>query len=315
MDFHVTTPPTSSGKNLVEVLFENDGFLTRKAKSDAPFWYTSNEPGPFYITSHRVVGQELADHLLAHITQAMKGDEKEAIESIAAEVEARLKDNDHFRRIIEQMAANCAELGYDFSTSPISGGERKDWIFSYPLALTVGCKHYWLTKSHNCYDLVDGKAVDIAHGGDSVYHVTDIIHKGASFVDSWLPALGKSGLSLNRTLSVFCRSEIGKDRLTKEGIAFDILRDFDMSNIRAVRDAGLISAEICDDIDLFFTDRGDWMRSFIDTVDVDAVARQVGSSDTQRIVTFVDTDPYDLKSHAAGRFQDLAEAVQKAQSA
>lgn len=306
----------SERDTLVQRLFRNGGFLTRQTLQDGPYWYTSNEPGPFYIYSHRVIGEEIADHLLDTITEQMKSGTEVSVMNIAREIKNCISDH-QYKEVIGQLTGSGFTAGNEFSHNPISGGERKDWIFSYPIALEAGLPHFWLTKNHRCFELEEGPMSQNAdqQQGRKVTHVTDIVHKGASFFDSWLPALENSELELQHIFSVFCRSEIGRTRLKKEGFPFTICEDIDLKQIRKVEAAGDISEATYDDIALFFDDRAAWMRLFIETVDENALVDQLGSRDKNRIVKFFESDPYDLKTSNKERFVQIQRKLLEALSA
>jgi orotate phosphoribosyltransferase len=119
-----------------------------------------------------------------------------------------------------------------------SGGQRRDWLFSGPMAEVLGMWHASLYKngkyefltSHqdifgdgqsNIKNLIAIHVVDLLTEGSSVYRQEDLIEKG------WLPELRKRGAIMNDLFAVVSRKQGAEEMLKKQGVNAHSFVDID----------------------------------------------------------------------------------------
>jgi len=82
--------------------------------------------------------------------------------------------------IVEQVIADS-----DQTIGVISGGESRDWPFSFPVAEKLGLAPLMLYK--------DGKMLGPDVKGKRVLHIADLNNEGSSPRDKWIPAIRNAG--------------------------------------------------------------------------------------------------------------------------
>jgi orotate phosphoribosyltransferase len=141
--------------------------------TDTFFPYTSGQIGPYYVQSAVVT-----------------------------------KDGDDFRQA-------CEDLDYMVSrvigkNDIISGGESRDWIFSFRVATEVGAPHFMLYK--------DGKTLGADVNGKKVIHVADLNNEGSSPRDMWVPAIRGAGGKIEDIFFYVDRMEDGVEVMKDLGL-------------------------------------------------------------------------------------------------
>ena len=117
---------------IVSWLFETDA--VRVCPEGQPFWYTSGKLGPFYINTQFLYGsEEAANALLTVIEQACAGDKLRFYDKVYGEIEKQLAACPIYRQLIDLMTEAARKMDVDF----VSGGERRDFFFSMPVASSV----------------------------------------------------------------------------------------------------------------------------------------------------------------------------------
>ena len=118
---------------IVSWLFETDA--VRVCPEGQPFWYTSGKLGPFYINTQFLYGsEEAANALLTVIEQACAGDKLRFYGKVYGEIEKQLAACPIYRQLIDLMTEAARKMDVDF----VSGGERRDFFFSMPVARKLG---------------------------------------------------------------------------------------------------------------------------------------------------------------------------------
>ena len=119
--------------------------------TDTFFPYTSGEIGPYFVNSENIMrnGQNYF----------------EACKDLANGINLKMQRGD--------------------KVEIISGGETRDWIFSYPVATSLGLPHASVYK--------DGKILGADVMNKWVLHFADLNNEGSSPRDYWVPTLAQSG--------------------------------------------------------------------------------------------------------------------------
>ena len=121
---------------IVSWLFETDA--VRVCPEGQPFWYTSGKLGPFYINTQFLYGSEAAANtLLSVIEEACAGDKLAFYGKVYSEIEKQLAACPIYHQLIDLMCEAARSMDVDF----VSGGERRDFFFSMPVARRLGLGH------------------------------------------------------------------------------------------------------------------------------------------------------------------------------
>ncbi|MGI6091212.1 MAG: hypothetical protein ACOYEL_07490 [Saccharofermentanales bacterium] len=145
-------------------------FLTEALKiadPDQPFWYTSGKLGPFFINTHYLFGSAAeAGVLLQKIEEFCQEPETMPIKITALCLE-QYEQEPIYRSVIDAAIEVFKNLAAD--TDFISGGERRDFFFSLPLAAILNKPHLSCFKDGRTFYSEAGQpAVEIATKEDSV---------------------------------------------------------------------------------------------------------------------------------------------------
>tara|TARA_Y100000310_G_scaffold297347_1_gene330270 strand:- start:330 stop:1097 length:768 start_codon:yes stop_codon:yes gene_type:complete len=147
----------------LDILVKNGGFQF----TDTFFPYTSGEIGPYYVQSAVVMKNGL-DY------SRVCDDMDELVYSVA-------KDS-------------------DLEDYVISGGESRDWVFSFAVAKNLFLPSVMLYKDGRILGDMEGK---------EVLHVADLNNEGSSVRDSWKPMIEKAGGKINNIFFYVDRMESG----------------------------------------------------------------------------------------------------------
>lgn len=205
-------------EELVSLLFKTNAFKVSDA--DHPFWYTSGKLGPYFVNVDYLYGSaESSAELLSKIDNWLINENKENIPTLLFdEIMKQYDNNEIFKTVIDKIVEyieNNLEVNLiDY----ISGGERRDWYFSIPVAYLLGKPHITvfkdLTTVVSTCDFEEATEVDTLQG-KRVLHVTDILNTGSSFERAWVPAINKLGSKINWAIYVVDRNQSGDKNLKK----------------------------------------------------------------------------------------------------
>lgn len=247
---------------IVSWLFETDA--VRVCPKDRPFWYTSGKLGPFYINTHFLFGSEAdAGELLALIERACAGDRLAFYDAVWPRIEAQLAKSALYAGLVDRLCDAARGMGADF----ISGGERRDFFFSLPVARRLGLGHLSIFKDlDSVYTAPDGASVPGAQAGLSgkrALHVADLVTVASSYLRAWIPAVEGLGARIVRSLAVVDRDQGGKDILANAGCPLTTLVIVTGDLFRAARDMGRISDDQLALVLAFIADPDAFMRDFL----------------------------------------------------
>ncbi len=255
--------------NLVKSLFDTKAL--RVCDGENPFWYTSATIGPYYINTHFLYGDEAdAVQFLEHIDSAT-ADKQTCSKSLFDHTAAQLKKSDIYAATITEIVdyikanINVDEIAY------ISGGERRDWFFSIPIAELLGKKHITIFKDGSSV-LWDGKQTVPAEGlSGNVLHIADLITEASSYKRAWIPAVKGLGCDIKWSIAVVDRLQGGAELLEGYGIASHSLVKVDRSLFDEALTLSLIDKAqhtmLCDYYADPFTSMRDFLLSHPDFVD------------------------------------------------
>ena len=195
---------------------------------DEPTILTSGELGIYYINTEKLLQDdgnwvkygESAAKMATYLDSLTQNSKVflEVVQILASELEAFLSDK-------RKKYANIK----------ISGGQRRDWLFSIPVAKMLGLDHislYKQTKDNadrlelnnpklefietdsmkNWYSV---HMVDLVTEGSSIYNIIDGRELG------WVPMLRNKGVQIDRLYSVVTRLQGGEERLKSHGVSVE----------------------------------------------------------------------------------------------
>ncbi|NLC67793.1 MAG: orotate phosphoribosyltransferase, partial [Clostridiaceae bacterium] len=184
-----------------------------------PFWYTSGTIGPYYINTHFLYGsEEKAVGLLDFIDKT-----KEDIDRFHEEISARLWENycsdSIYKDVMDQLLGLVRDKIGINNIFHISGGERRDWFFSFLLAELLDKPHLTIYKDFKVYEFYKGiTTVPGTLEGKSVLHVADLLTEGSSYEKAWIQAIRKIGGFIRQSVVVVDRKQGGRKLLESHGI-------------------------------------------------------------------------------------------------
>ncbi|OGJ17365.1 hypothetical protein A3K73_06095 [Candidatus Pacearchaeota archaeon RBG_13_36_9] len=134
-----------------------------------------------------------------------------------------------FGEVISILAQQTKELLSE-KFKAVSGGQRRDWLFSGPVARNLGIPHisiYKDRKSEAVYP--DGRVCPINYEGPLngmyIVHIVDLLTEGSSCYSSsdgvksgWIPEIRKRGGRIDNLVAVVTRLQKGEENLLAQGV-------------------------------------------------------------------------------------------------
>ena len=224
-----------NSNTLIEDLFLTRAF--RVSNPEQPFWYTSGKFGPYYINTHFLYGDEDRANELLALIEACTAEPLRMPAIIARAIRTQYEASEIFRSVVALLAKACSDLTFD----AVSGGERRDFFFSIPLADHLEKPHVAILKDGRAFWSTPGghDARQLGEGdlqGYRVLHVADLITEASSYFRSWLPALSRAGAKVDSTLAVVDRDQGGREALRASGVALKALLRIDPSFFNRTRE-------------------------------------------------------------------------------
>jgi orotate phosphoribosyltransferase len=188
--------------------------------SDTFFPYTSGEIGNYYVQSAEVT-----------------------------------KNGEDYRNAIKDMREliSIAESAHEIGA--ISGGESRDWIFSYPVAVELETPHFAIYK--------DGKTLGADIKGKRVVHVADLNNEGSSPRDLWVPAIQKQGGIIERIFFYVDRLEDGVKVMSQIGLESYSIVPLNKHAWDYLAKQQVISQEVYGSLMERWENKGEWARKML----------------------------------------------------
>lgn len=208
-------------KDVVQLLFSTNAFQV--APENKPFWYTSGKIGPYFINVDYLYGnKEESEKLLRKIDEMLANNDKEEIPYLLCEeIMNHYDTNTMFKFVIDKLKEYIINTFETDLIDYISGGERRDWLFSIPIAYLLGKPHITiykdLTTVASTSDFEESTTIE-SLSGKRIFHVADILNTGSSFERAWVPAINKLGAKINWALFTVDRNQSGSRTLQELGI-------------------------------------------------------------------------------------------------
>lgn len=146
------------------------------------------------------------------------------------------RDNQDYSFIIKTMAELAdALIGQYEGPKAISGGQRRDWIFSGPIAQHLGWHHLALYKDGRLrYIDPQGRDLNRQPEGITAVHAADMLTVGSSAIDTsktpptgWIPTLRRAGVTVEHYLTLLTRNQGGEENLASVNVKTHALVSID----------------------------------------------------------------------------------------
>lgn len=247
---------------IISWLFETDA--VRVCPEGQPFWYTSGKLGPFYINTQFLYGSEAAaNRLLAVIEEACAGDRLAFYDKVWADIETQLASCPIYRELIDLLCDAAKALQVDF----VSGGERRDFFFSMPVAKKLGLGHLSIFKDlSTVYTNAGGVSMPSEEAnlaGKRSVHIADLITVASSYVRAWIPAVEALGAKIAYSLAVVDRNQGGAEILAGAGCPLTTLVTIRPELFETAFKLGRISKEQLALVLHFIDDPDQFMKAFL----------------------------------------------------
>ena len=247
---------------IISWLFETDA--VRVCPEGQPFWYTSGKLGPFYINTQFLYGSEAAaNSLLKTIEEACTGEKLAFYDKVWADISAQLASCPIYAQLIDLLTEAAAKLDVDF----VSGGERRDFFFSMPVARKLGLGHLSIFKDLSCvYTDKDGVSMDAAQAGlagKKSVHIADLITVASSYIRAWIPAVESLGAKIAYSLAVVDRDQGGSDILAKAGCPLTTLVTIKPELFEQAKALGRVTDAQVALVNSFIADPDKFMHDFL----------------------------------------------------
>ncbi len=222
--------------------------------------------GPYFINTHFVYGSEADAATLLSFIDENKHDKLGMPKKLFAMVKEQYENNSIYNNVINEMVSFIKNHITVDDIDYISGGERRDWFFSYIIAHILNKPHITVFKDLDTVlsdSNFENTTVATPITGKKVLHITDLITVASSYIRAWIPAIQNLGGELVWSLCVVDRLQGGADRLTDLGITSYSLTSVEISLFETAFNKGLIDAEQLDMVREFIKDPDGSMRAFL----------------------------------------------------
>lgn len=283
--------------NLMSYLFETNA--VRVCPKDKPFWYTSGKIGPYFINTHFVYGSEKDANELLDFINIEKDKKLEMPQPLFEKVKKQYEENKIYKDVVDEMISyikaniNVDEIDY------ISGGERRDWFFSYMASYLLGKEHITLFKDldsviSNSNFTNTTPSHDIT--GKKVLHIADLMNQGSSYIRAWIPAIQNLGGELVWSLVIVDRVQGGNERLEALGIKTFSMAKIDKTLFSTALEKDVINENQFEMICKYIDNPDGTMKEFlIAHPDFLENALKADSKTAGRAKLCIDSDLYNLK--------------------
>jgi len=247
---------------IISWLFETDA--VRVCPEGQPFWYTSGKLGPFYINTQFLYGSEAAANaLLKTIEEACAGDKLAFYDKVWADISAQMESCEIFSQLIDLLADAARKMDVDF----VSGGERRDFFFSMPVAKKLGLGHLSIFKDlTSVYTDENGVSMEPEKAnlsGKKSVHIADLVTVASSYIRAWIPAVEALGAKIAYSLAVVDRDQGGVKILADAGCPLTTLIVIKPALFETAAKMGRMTDAQLDLVNSFIADPDKFMTDFL----------------------------------------------------
>lgn len=268
----------------------------RVCPENKPFWYTSGRIGPYYINTHFLYGSEEKANKLLKAIDELKEDKLSCSEEIYRLTKDNYLENNIFRDTIDTLVAYIKEHIDTNEIRYISGGERRDWFFSFMVAELLEKPHITLFKDNTAVVYHNGESEyskDL--NGAAVLHIADLITTASSYDRAWAPAINAINGSIKWSLVVVDRLQGGKEVLKRLGIESHALVEINSKVFESARDNRYIDDAQLDLVIRYINDPESSMKEFLmNNPDFLAESQKADERTSNRARLLIENDFYKI---------------------
>lgn len=205
--------------DLISYLFKTNAINI--CPENKPFWYTSGKIGPYYINSEFLYGSKEDSVNLLDFINVEKENKIELPKKVFERVKKQYEENEIFHNVINEMKEKIeSTIGVE-NIDYISGGERRDWFFSYMISNLLQKPHITIYKdltsvvsNYNFDETSKAQKIE----GAKVLHVADLITEASSYLRAWIPSIENLGANIYYSICVIDRMQGGTKKLEDSNI-------------------------------------------------------------------------------------------------
>lgn len=293
---------------LLRQLIETSAVSVRRP-NEAMFWYAAGVPGAFYVNTEKVIGPSIASSLLKTFDDVLRIENSEAARSHAVKeaVLRTYKEESLYQTVVSQILKKLESQNGDCI---ISGGERRDWLFSIPVSYELGLPHLYLFKNGATFIEPD---INVDKKRKCV-HISDLIHNAASYTNKWIPLTKSFGTSITSTICVVARGTNGIKCLLQASIEATPLETIDLSFMDRAHDSGLIDTRAYNQVKTYLYSPKDWASQILLELGLQSFGiEQATAVNLERILSFLETDPLELRDGFRTLFSKAIESTKSRQ--
>lgn len=184
-----------------------------------PVILAGGDLGIYYVNAEKVCGPDTS-------FIEKYADDPQAMIAHTIELQRQNPDFDYVIKTLAQAVTDVMQGAKDYK-KVISGGQRRDWVFSGPVAHLLGLGHTALFKNRHV-DRRDahGKTILDEVGHEVALHVADMLTVGSSAYDpktvpptGWIPRLRELGYRAHTYFPFISRKQGGEEVLERANIA------------------------------------------------------------------------------------------------
>lgn len=188
---------------------------------EEPVILTSGELGIYYINTEKLIqdGGEWEKY----------GDNSEAMIQHAIKM---MVEHPTFEEVINILIENAKSLIKQDKKYVISGGQRRDWLFSGPAAYKLGLPHVSLYKEGQIEIIERGeicsplelKKEERKKETKTSIHISDLLTEGSSAYrvengeEGWIVMLRKENIAIEDLITIVTRKQGSEERLKKQNV-------------------------------------------------------------------------------------------------
>ena len=247
--------------SLSKFLFETEAL--KVSSYDRPFFYTSGKLGPFYVNTHFLYGSDKeANGLLNKIDRLLILNRGSIPEELTLRTYDQYISNEIYRNVIDELINKIKNTVDIDKVEYISGGERRDWFFSFIVTKILNKKHITIFKDKKT--LITDQEYNIEEKlNGNVIHVVDLITIASSFENYWIPAISELSNNIDSVFSIVDRDQGGLEYFLTKNIKFYSLIKIDKHFFEEAENQNLISFDQNDLIRKYLNDPDNTMRNFL----------------------------------------------------
>ncbi|MCI8486034.1 MAG: orotate phosphoribosyltransferase [Clostridia bacterium] len=250
--------------NLFGFLFKTNA--VNICPENSPFWYTSGKIGPYYINAEFLYGSKQDSEGLLNYINEEKNNELELPKKVFEKVQKQYDENEIYRHVINEMKSEIENKIDIDEIDYISGGERRDWFFSYMIAKLLKKPHITIYKDLNAvvsdFNFKDTKPVEKIDG-KKVLHIVDMINTSSSYTRAWIPVIEKLGAKIKWSMSCVDRMQGGAKVLEDNGIKCMSIVQVDKNLFDKALELNIINEQQYNMVNEYMKNPDETMRKFL----------------------------------------------------